>query len=177
LLADYLINPIFESVFKNYNTGIRLFTILEYSFCTAFFYKIIGSNKIKNIITIVSPIFFVYSFSDYYFSEKTSFDSIPTGLSALLILFYSSSFLYDKINNPKTSLLYNTQSFWVTVGMMIYFSGTFFLFIFSQDEFENPEFRLIFDFLLLTFSILRNLFFAIAFLLPPEKENTGFSIK
>ena len=177
LLADYLINPIIESILKNYNTGIRLFTILEYSFCTAFFYKKIESPKIKKIITIVSPIFLIYSFSDFYFSEITSFDSIPTGLSALLVLFYSISFLFEKINNPRIYLLYNTQSFWITVGMIIYFSGTFFLFIFSQNEFENPEFRLVFDFLLLTFSILRNLFFAIAFLIPPEKENTGFSVK
>jgi hypothetical protein len=177
LLADYLINPIFESLFKNYNLGIRIFTIFEYTLCSIFFYKTLEKIKLKKIIIIVSPIFLIYSFIDFYFSNKTSFDSIPTGLSASLVLFYSMSFLFEKINKPKISLLYNTQSFWITVGMIIYFSGTFFLFIFSQNIFENPEFRIMFDYLILTFSIIRNLFFAIAFLLPPEKENTGFSIK
>jgi len=168
-LADFVINPIITSVSNNYFIGLRIFTIVEYLLLSAFIYSIIQSTQLKKLIIIFSTLFLLFSIYDFYKSSEISFDSVPTGIAAILILFYSLYYLFEKIKRPDTLFLYSTPDFWIVVALIIFFSGTFFLFIFSQNNYNDPKFQSTFQIINNSFIILRNLLFAVAFLIKPEQ--------
>jgi len=164
------VNPLITSLTKKNFIGFRIFTVIEYLLFTAYFYSITQSKTFKKLLYFLSILFLGYSIFDFLMSGQGSFDSIPTGIAAILILFYSIYYLFEKIKKPDTLFLYSIPSFWIVVGLIIYFSGTFFLFIFSQNNFNNPAFKSTFSLINNSFIILRNLLFAVAFLIKPEKS-------
>ena len=170
ILADFFIN-------KNFNLGFRLFTVVEYFFLSQYFYVVSKNIFPRKVIQWGSLLFILVCIIDFFESKESTFDSKPTGISALLIISYSLVFLFEQIKEPTQVFIYTSRTFWIATALIIYFSGTFFVFLFSQGSNDSPQFENTYSLINYTFSILRNLFFAIAFLIPPEKENTGFSVK
>ncbi len=170
LLADFFINQYIA-------LGFRIFTLVEYTFLSVFLFVVNQNRFSKRVIQWGSLLFLVVSFVDFVESTKSTFDSKPTGVSSILIIIYSIIFLFEQIKVPNQFFIYTSRNFWIATALIIYFSGTFFVFLFAQYISDSQQFENTYSFINYTFSIIRNLFFAIAFLLPPEKENTGFSIK
>jgi hypothetical protein len=171
LVADLFLNEIIYSLSKNEFLGLRLFTFVEYSLISLFLYSIITSKKFKKAIVILSVLFFAFSIYDMLQSRSITFDSIPTGIECILILSYSIFYLFEKINNPNTLFLYATSEFWIITAFIIYFSGTFFLFIYSQSYYQNPDFQVTYSIVVGSFTILKNLMLSIAFIIKPSKSN------
>jgi hypothetical protein len=147
----------------------RLFTIIEYFLITGFFLESVSIRKAKNVIKILSLLFLIFSIFDLVISKSDSFDSTPTGVSSILILLYSIYFFYEKIKNNENLFLYETPNFWVTVSFVVFFSGTFFIYIFSQNNLNDPEFLSTFAVINRAFSIVKAIFISIAFLIKPER--------
>ena len=122
-------------------------------------------------------LFLTYSILDFFSASEESFDSVPTAISAILIIGFCIIYLFEKLKNPDTLFLYRTPDFWIVVGLIIYFSGTFFVYIFSRNYFNNPEFERVFIIINTAFTTFRNLIFAAAILIKPEKEIFKFSLK
>jgi hypothetical protein len=77
------------------------------------------------------------------FISKTllnSFASRPATVESLLILILSLYYLFEQINNTDTIFIYSKKTFWVVASLIIYISGTFFLFIFAQKMLNDPVF-------------------------------------
>jgi len=161
ILSDYVFNPIIKHYSNNYSIGLRLFTIIEFSFISFFYSRVFGL-KSKKIITPAIILFAGFSLIDFYYSRNSLFDSVPTGISALIFVIYSIVFFYHQLKYNTTKLIYHLFEFWAIVGVFIYFSGNFFLFIFSQKNFSDPMFKNLFYTFLTTFSIMRNLFWLTA---------------
>ena len=167
--------------------SFRLFTIVEYSIISLFIFKLIESNQFKNIIKLGSITFllaaildiYTSSFTDFdslptglesksvnelaailviYTSSFTDFDSLPTGLESILILAYCLFFIYERITS--TSFSFN-GTVWITTGFILFFSGTFFLFILSQNNFKDSSFILTYGYIVAIFSIIKNMFITI----------------
>ena len=170
ILADFFIN-------KHFKLGFRLFTVVEYFFLSRFFYVVSKNIFPRKVIQWGSLLFILVCIIDFFESKESTFDSKPTGISALLIISYSLVFLFEQIKVPNQVFIYTSRTFWIATALIIYFSGTFFVFLFSQGSNDSSQFENTYSLINYTFSILRNLFFAIAFLIPPEKENTGFPVK
>jgi hypothetical protein len=62
------------------------------------------------------------------------------------------------------------------VALIIFFSGTFFIFIFSQSNYNVPEFKSTFTLINSIFNILKNLILAMAFVIKPEQAKARKSI-
>ena len=177
LLSDLFLNPLIKHFTKSPFVGFRIFTIVEYTLIAAFLSYIINNKKYKKAILYLSIAFLFYCIFDFFNSNFTSFDSSPTGISCILILTYSIFFLFEKINYPDSFFLYSTANFWIVVALIIFFAGTFFIYIFSQSNFSDPSFNSIYNLINSTFTILRNLLFAIAFLIKPDKSKQSYIIK
>lgn len=177
ILSDIILNPIIKYYTHSIFIGFRLFTILEYFFITFYLYSIIKNLNFKFLIKVLSFSFLTYSIFDYFQSKSNTFDSNPTGVACILILFYSIYYLFEKIRTPENLFLYSTPNFWIVVGIILFFSGTFFVFIFSQSNYNDPSFQSAFQLINTSFSILRNLLFSIAFLIKPEKGKQNFLTK
>ena len=69
-------------------------------------------------------------------------------------------YFFEEMSTPQVSFVYSTPSFWLIVGILIYSTGTFFLFMFSEnlsdDEWEK------WSIINYVFTILKNICFAIA---------------
>lgn len=147
----------------------RLFTIFEYSLVSLFLFKIIQNATFRKFITFASLAFLSFSIFDLISSRSKYFDSIATGISCILILVYSIFYLFEQIKSPNSLFLYSTPNFWIVVAFIVFFSGTFFIFIFSQNNYDNPEFKATFSIINSIFNIIKNLLIAIAFIIKPEK--------
>jgi hypothetical protein len=94
------------------------------------------------------------------------FDSIPTGVESILILCSSLLVLYERIIKNEE---YNVSSIWISVGIVLFFSGTFFLFILSESNFNDSAFSETYSYILASFKIISYILFSIGILL--ENKN------
>lgn len=90
-------------------------------------------------------------------------DSIPIGVEAILILIFSFYYLYEKMQDTATLFIFTQYSFWIVLGMMLYLSGSFFIYIYAS---QLPEAQIgrywIFTNI---FGILKNIFFMLGIFL------------
>ncbi len=170
-LTDNALNAIIFNVSKQQYLGLRIFTIIEYLLLTILFIKNIRSKNIKKLITLISILFTAFAFFDIFQSKSISFDSFPSGIESILIILYSIYYLFEKINEPDSIYLYNTPMFWVVVGLILYFSGTFFLYIYGQNNMADAAFRSTYQLVNAGFNALKLIFFSVAFLVKPPKES------
>jgi hypothetical protein len=141
------------------------FTIIEHILFFLFFNVSINSKKFQLFIYLLSASFVLFASFELYKSfisgENSNFDSLSSSLSSIILISYSVILLYEKIQIPDSPFVYGTFEFWVVVGLMIYFAGTFFLFL-QAKNFSKDEMRIFWKINLVS-NILKNLFFAIAF--------------
>ncbi len=59
-------------------------------------------------------------------------------------------------------MIYSTFNFWIIITFLIYFSGTFFLYIMTENMVYNKDFQIQYLIINSCFSILKNLLLCIA---------------
>jgi hypothetical protein len=169
IVFDIVLTPVIgrytNSVFNSY----RIFTVIEFLLITAYLRFVIVNSKVRKFILVCSVFFVVYSVFDYLNTKSDTFDSSPTGVSCLLILLFSIYFLFEKIRTPDSLFLYSTPNFWIVVSFIIFFSGTFFIYIFSKNNYNDPQFNRTFYTINSVFNIVKNLLVSVAFLIKPEQ--------
>lgn len=69
----------------------------------------------------------------YFNNDVKTIDSIPIGVETIVILIFSYYFLYEKTNDTSTLYIYSTFPFWIVIGMVIYLSGSFFIYLFAAS--------------------------------------------
>ena len=91
---------------------------------------------------------------------KDNIDSISITVEYILLIVYSLFWFFEQLNEPNTTFIYSTHTFWIVVGILIYSTGTFFFFAqsnnFTNDEWERwlPINHI--------FTIVKNLAFTVA---------------
>lgn len=149
----------------------RLFTFVEYFSLTIFVFYLVESSLIKKIIKFGSLFFILISILDIYTSSFESFDSLPSGIESILILSYTIFFIYERFSSSNFAF---NGFIWIGIGFILFFSGTFFLFILSQNNFNDSSFILTYGYIVATFNIIKNLFLSIG-ILSETKKNTSSS--
>ena len=150
--------------------GLRVFTVMEYAFFISYIIYNLRKNKKQSFLIASVPILFVIAIIDYTLFPTNQFDSLPSGIAAILGIFFCIYSLFLLIKKTTTLFLYQIPFFWFVSGMFLFYSGTLFLFLLSQQNFESPSFASTFVIINSSFSILRNLLFSIAFSVPSPKE-------
>jgi hypothetical protein len=169
-VSNFIVNPTLFKFTNNNIWGFRLFTIIEYTLFTYFLYSILTTRILKRILLFLSFSFYGICIYDGLNSKSSTFDSLPSGYSAILLIFFSLFSLYELLRSTDYSFLYERTKFWFTTGYIIYFSGTFFIFISAQGNFENPVYFSLFQSLNDFFTIVRNIMFGLAFVINPNKK-------
>ncbi|MEQ1797401.1 MAG: hypothetical protein ABL872_05585 [Lacibacter sp.] len=70
---------------------------------------------------------------------------------------------------PQSLFIYTQRQFWGIVGLLLFAAGTFFIFLFDQFSNNVNGFLEQYVFIHAILFIARNLFFAITFIIKPEK--------
>lgn len=154
------------------------FTSIEFLFFGLFFLLILIKKSSKRAIYIGGVIFLTISLIDLFlkiFKNQSSFNTIPISVSAITLIIFSIFYFYEQIQNPDVSFIYSKPYFWIVVGIMLYFSGTFFLFLqFSELSTEEQYNYWIINWICI---ILKNIFFSIAFYLPKDYKDNFLETK
>lgn len=110
------------------HTPIEFYCVL---FVTA---SVIGTNIISKILIFLAVIFTLFCLIDAMWIETLqNFNFFPRGLEGLIIISTCSFFFYRLFVAEETVDLLKYPYFWLFGGWLIYFSGTFFLFIYKQN--------------------------------------------
>ena len=159
---------------ENKYTLYSLYTIVEYSCMAYLFYKLITNITVKWILLSCSVLFLIFAFYGLFRAKARTFDSISVSIEAILLLAFCVYYLFERVKNSNSLFIYTTYQFWITVALMIYFAGTFFLFIYAQNYFDNANFFNTYSLINATFYILKNILFSVAFSV--KEDNTNYPI-
>ncbi len=152
---------------------LSLFTIVEFFFLFYYLNTLLNNRKIKIFLLFGSIVFGFLALINLYKNfilKTTSLDTIPIAVSSIVLISGSIFYLFETIQKPEITFVYSKQSFWVVVGIMIYFSGTFFLFL-QFDSLSRAD-QLNFWTINLICFVLKNIFFSISFTLKPENQQS-----
>ena len=143
--------------FYFYMSTLRLFLMLEFLLICIFYQSIFKSKKIK-IFLIISPVVFIL-FSIYHFtlSSKTEFDFAPLVTECLFFTVVILYYFYERIMYNFSTPLFQLPSFWISVAFLIYFSGNFFLFLFSKIIENDPGFADQYTLIYSSITIIKNI--------------------
>lgn len=91
----------------------------------------IQNKQFRNLMIILS--FSFVAFQIFYFFtviNNKPLDPFPIGIESILILIYSFYFFYEQLKNTDL-IIYENFLFWITIGVVLYLSGSFFFNILS----------------------------------------------
>ncbi|WP_460560185.1 hypothetical protein [Ferruginibacter profundus] len=141
---------------------IRFHLALEFCILLYFFQNNFKNKLARKAFLVIAPIFLVYSIYDYFVSPKLKFganQAIVESFFMLIILIY---FFYEKIKYEVQIPLYESKPFWIAVALFIFFSGNFFLLIYSKTMINDLNFRAQYVFIYSSFNIFKNLLLCVA---------------
>lgn len=167
-ILNYIIQKISHKEFLSY----RIITIVEGLCFMGYLYLIISSNLAKKLLLAAAFIFFAYSIYDMTKSKAEYFDSIPTVIECLILIAFSVFYFYEQLKRPDTLFLYNTSNFWLVVGIIIFFSASFFAFIYAQNNSTSPEFKQTFRLINAISGFIENILFLIAFIIARKQSKS-----
>ena len=149
----------------------RFFLLAEFSLLSFFYFTCLSNKRIKLIFRLSVISFLLYSIYDYIITKPGVFSFIPLVIECLYFLLVILYFFYDKIQNNSNTSIYYQPVFWISVGFLIYFSGNFFLFLFSSSLINNPEFRLQYTIIYSSVTIIKNIFICTAIIVNAKNDD------
>lgn len=169
IIADFFLNKVIDYIWKESFSGFRIYTIAEYIFLSLFLNQSIKSSKSLYLIKVLSILFILYTGYDFLQPHSEIFDSIPAGISSLLIILYCNFYFFEKLHDPKI-IIYNEFTFWIVASLVLYFSGTFFLFVF-YNYYKSKAYVNLYSLFNGLFIVVRNILFLIGVCLPFSKKS------
>ena len=139
------------------------FTIIEFSFFCYFIYLILPNNFIKKIVPYLWTIFvFIAVIDILYINKNHEFDSFASGIESIIVIILCIYYLFSQIKGSNSLLIYSTFNFWVVIAFLIPYSGTFFLYLFTDKMIFNSSFHKIYLIINISFNILKNILLSVA---------------
>lgn len=179
LLTDLFLNPISKIYFNSPFVGAKIFTAVEFGLVSLYLYPLIQLKIKKSIFILFSSIFVITILTENILIDNQNFDSVSTGVSALLILILSILYLFSRVSyNPNLEIFKIDSPFLIISSIIIYFSGTFFIYILTKNNFLDENFRISYSLINALVLIIRNLIIVVVFLKnlkPSFNQNTFLS--
>ena len=181
VISFYLIYAVLNDILAYYLFRIAnlrpffiydIFDVVEFCLFSWFFYLIINNTKIKRLVIPLIVLFCIFSISLYIFLPgNNSFSSIIAGVESVLIISMCIYYFFDQLKDSNTLLIYASINFWIIISFLIYLSGTFFLYIYSDSRMNDKTFVKNYIIINSSFIILKGILLGIAMLMKPNKKN------
>ena len=156
----------FDFIQKNYANrllGNRIFLITEFALLSTYYYYQLQYKYRKPIFQLSTVAFFIYSVVEYLTAKSAQdFNFIILVVECLFFLLVIIYFFYEKIKFNLRTPIIQTPDFWVSVAFLLYFSGTFFLFLYSKSNFKNPSFKTEYTIIYGTITIIKDLLLTVS---------------
>lgn len=172
VILFYVLYCIFNEATNFYLQSIRsektiylfyAFTVVEYTFFCYFIYLVLSKSVVKKILPLLWISLIVFDVIVFVFKKDPfGFDSITSGIECIIVFFLCISYMFIQLKGANTLTIYSTFDFWVVITFLIYFSGTFFLYILAQSMGRDVSFQKQYFIINITFNILKNILLCIA---------------
>lgn len=140
-----------------------IFTVVEYSFFCYFLIFALPKDLFKKLVFFTWAGFLLFALIDYLFlSHSQEFDSFTSGIESIIVISFCVYYLFSQIRLSNNLLIYSTFNFWVVITFLIYFSGTFFLYLMTESMRENVAFQKQYFIINISFNILKNILLCVA---------------
>lgn len=112
-----------------------IFTYVEFILFVIFFRAVIQNPIYRLILLIVSILFVLSAFLPFLMGVKyfNHLDSQSVTIEAIILIVTCLFFFFEQISKPQTLFIYQTPAFWIVVGILLYFAGAFFIFIYAEN--------------------------------------------
>lgn len=133
-----------------------IFTITEYTFFTLFFYRFFRRKNYRKWVIAGSVIFIVIVTLELEKFGLVYYSRFNAGTAVILIISYSLLLFHEWLMDDPMEFIYKKPAFWITLGCLVYLSGSFFFFITVGKQWEQnwP--------LHAVFNLLKNILFVMA---------------
>jgi hypothetical protein len=108
----------------------RIYTVLELFFLSWYYYSAIKNGLIRKLIVVLYIIFLIVPIYEFVTDDLILMDSISTTSEAVIVIFYSLFMFYFMLQNIEQDNLSAVPNFWFNSGIIIYFAGAIFGFMF-----------------------------------------------
>lgn len=113
--------------------NIRVYILTEYALLSLFFFFVFKNRFVKRLLLFSIIPFSVFCILNYMHSEKATFNNKPLLVEFLLFIIIIAYFFFEKMRVVTRTPLYQSITFWLCVGLFIYFTGNFFYLLFLTD--------------------------------------------
>jgi hypothetical protein len=172
LLSAIFLNIAIQSVSHKEFLSYRIYTIVEGLSFMWIFHLILKNVVAKKTLIVLAIIFLGVSIFDLSQSRAESFDSLPAVIECLILIAYSILYFYEELKDTTSLFLYTTSTFWIVVGIFLFFSGSFFIFIYAQNNSHLPGFSTTFQVIMGISALIENILFLIAFIIAKNESKT-----
>lgn len=136
---------------------IRIFLLVEFIILSMLYISILRNIKSKQFIVLSICLYTIYWVYNFYNSKFSEFDFMPVVVECLFFNLLIVYYFYDLIQYNFTIPLYQIPSFWISVGFLIFFSGNFFLFLYTKSMKNEPGFDNQYTIIYSSITILKNI--------------------
>jgi hypothetical protein len=145
-----------------------IFTVLELLFFSYFIYLNLKTEIFRRLVLWTALAFIVLPVIFYLTRGNLNFQSLIFSIENIIIIPFCVLYFYEQINKPDTYFIYLSKSFWIILGIIIYMTGTLFVFIYIDSL--PPEEQDKYWVINLVFNTVKNILFAIGICIKKPKE-------
>lgn len=146
-----------------------IFSLIEYGILSYIFASGIRPFLSSSFFWSMSVFFFLFFlFEIIFLSGIARFNAYSTAIESLIIIAYALIFFYKTLKELKIRHLEQEPLFWLSTGVLLYFSSSFFIFLFTNYVSSSNRVLFIIWGIHAIFNILLNVFYSIAIWVKPS---------
>ncbi|WP_342645239.1 hypothetical protein [Mucilaginibacter sp. CSA2-8R] len=129
-----MIARVFAYVYHNNLIIIQSYTVGEFLFLSGFYYRQFNSLILKRIITAFVLLFVPFaSYFIIHYADKIHYDDYGASIETLLIILLGIILINNNSSSSQKSESWALNpTNWFNTGILLYFSGSMFLFLFAN---------------------------------------------
>jgi hypothetical protein len=139
---------------KNNILFINIFVLIEFCLVVYYYYLSSSSKFRKQILLVLCAIFITILITELGNKSPLEYLNYSALFSSTSLIFLALYSLLSMINNTKEKLITNDPSFWINLGVIMYFSCTLFIFGLERYYVKYNNLNLLITYLLLFFAIV-----------------------
>lgn len=151
---------------------VRFYFAVEYAMFMLFFSSLINNTIFKKIGLLSIVPFWLYCIYNFFTSESDTFNIYPAIIEFSIFILVLIFYFYEKMKVVSKFPLYQSISFWLCVGLFIYFTGNLFYLLFitsTNDKHQISQMQIIYS----CVTIAKNLIIAFAWLAHERLETNA----
>ncbi|WP_339694996.1 hypothetical protein [uncultured Roseivirga sp.] len=151
---SFLTDLVSVFLFGNNYTVLHLYGLLEALILFWFFNSVIKNQKWIPFLALAYSVF--YLINSIWF-EWGEFNTMGRSVECLIMIFLSLRLFYQFFKLEEDIFIDRSPIFWITIGVLVYFSGAFFTFTLSKYILTDAPLWILHN----TSNVLKNVFLAI----------------